>query len=58
MPPQKAGLFFEKPGFIISGTLGRDYDAVYNSGVTSVLSTIVSAMTNEEAIAQSETLLR
>lgn len=54
----RRGAKYKKPGFIISGTLGRDYDAVYNSGVTSVLSTIVSAMTNEEAIAQSEMLLR
>ena len=54
----RRGAKYGKPGFIISGTLGRDYDAVYQSGVTSVVSTIVSAMTNEEAIAQSETLLR
>ena len=54
----KRGAKYGKPGFIISGTLGRDYDAVYQSGVTSVLSTIVSAMTNDEAIAQSETRLR
>ncbi len=54
----RRGAKYGKPGFIISGTLGRDYDAVYESGVTSVLSTIVSAMTNDEAIAQSETLLR
>ena len=54
----RRGAKYGKPGFIISGTLGRDYDAVYQSGVTSVVSTIVSAMTNDEAIAQSETLLR
>ena len=54
----RRGAKYGKPGFIISGTLGRDYDAVYKSGVTSVLSTIVSAMSNEEAIAQSRTLLQ
>ncbi len=54
----RRGAKYGKPGFIISGTLGRDYDAVYKSGVTSVLSTIVSAMTNDEAIAQSRTLLK
>ena len=54
----RRGAKYGKPGFIISGTLGRDYDAVYGSGVTSVLSTIVSAMTNDEAIAQSRTLLK
>jgi glycerate kinase len=54
----RRGAKYGKPGFIISGSLGRDYDAVYESGVTSVVSTIVSAMTNDEAIAQSAVLLR
>jgi glycerate kinase len=54
----RRGAKYGKPGFIISGSLGRDYDAVYKSGVTSVVSTMVSAMTNEEAIAQSAVLLK
>lgn len=54
----KRGAKYGKPGFIISGTLGRDYDAVYESGVTAALSTIVCPITTEESMAHSHEMLR
>ncbi|MBE6935451.1 MAG: glycerate kinase [Ruminococcaceae bacterium] len=54
----KRGAKYGKPGFIISGTLGRDYDAVYDCGVTAALSTIVCPITTEESMARSHEMLR
>ena len=49
---------YGKPAFIISGSLGRDYEAVYEQGVTAAVSTVIAPMPLEEAIRESKPLLK